>query len=51
MLPRLGPMCGDSTSLVAVFNRGPGYFGPKRLFDAFLAFEFALRGNRSGSGG
>jgi hypothetical protein len=41
-------MCGDSASLVAVFNLGPGYFGPTRWFDAFLAFEFALRGN-SGS--
>jgi hypothetical protein len=41
-------MCGDSTSLVAGFQAGAGYFGPNRWFDAFLVFEFGLVATGSG---
>jgi len=32
----------DSASLVAVPDRGSGYFGTNRWIDAFLAFEFGF---------
>jgi hypothetical protein len=32
----------DSASLVAVPDRGSGYFGPNPWIEAFLAFEFGF---------